>query len=122
MVKKSSKKTSKSTSKKASRKKAKSASKKGTKKKASKSPEKKKAKGEEKFFMSNGETISDLIDLADAFENMADDVFRHHVNSDKNDFAEWVKGVLEEENLAENLSKENDKDRCQIIVLRHIVK
>jgi hypothetical protein len=36
---------------------------------------------------------------------MGDDTFMHHVNSSKNDFSNWIKGVFSLDRLAEKISK-----------------
>ena len=39
------------------------------------------------------------MDLADALRDMSDDLFSHHVNDARNDFANWVHHVFEEPDL-----------------------
>ena len=103
---------------------AKPAVKKSASKKAVKSAPKKalkKAHGEQQFFLADGKVISDLISLADAFDGMMDEVYYHHVCDGRNDFANWVGEILKEEKLAEELMSAGSKDRCQIVVLRHLM-
>ena len=52
---------------------------------------------------------------------MTDDIFKHHVNEMKNDFANWIKDVFKEEKLAKELFKTTDKDKTQIIILKHVI-
>jgi len=40
----------------------------------------------------------------------------------KNDFASWIKDVFREQKLAEELLKTTDKDKTQLIILKHIIK
>ena len=42
-------------------------------------------------------------DLARAVSSMTDDVFRFHVNSQKNDFARWIADVIGDNALAREL-------------------
>lgn len=81
-----------------------------------------KAKGEECFYVTNGLVIDDLLGLVDALDTMTDDVFYHHVNDERNDFANWVKEIMKEAELAEKIMSQNTPDRCQIVILRHFLK
>ena len=81
-----------------------------------------KAKGEHCFFLIDGSTISDLHGLADALDMMSHDVFYYHVDGDRNDFANWVRAILKEAELADKLLEESTPERCQIAVLRHFLK
>lgn len=56
-----------------------------------------------KFILYNGIKLSSLNDLLENLKTMSDDVFVHHVNSERNDFASWVKYVLKLENLSKQL-------------------
>ncbi len=62
-----------------------------------------KADGAKRFFASNGRMFSDLKELHDGLLMMKDDHFRHHVNEEKNDFANWVADVLGEHSLSQSL-------------------
>ena len=55
------------------------------------------------FVLSNGEQLFTLDQLSEAINLIEPDVFRAHVNEQKNDFAAWVEGVFEEHSLAEQL-------------------
>jgi hypothetical protein len=52
------------------------------------------------FYFANGKNAKDLPELADALKEMSADEFAFHVNSGKNDFANWVEGVFEEKELS----------------------
>lgn len=53
------------------------------------------------FKLADGRELRNLVDLAAALEEMADDVFFHHANLEKNDFSSWLKDVFELEGLAD---------------------
>jgi hypothetical protein len=74
------------------------------------------------FFVQDGKVIKNVLELSRQLDNMADDIFRHHVNDMKNDFASWIKNVFKQEKLAKELLKTTDKDKTQIIILKHIIK
>ena len=55
------------------------------------------------FLCSDGNTFRDIKELADSLMVMSDDVFARHVNSEKNDFYNWVRDVIRDEELAQEL-------------------
>ena len=50
------------------------------------------ADGETCFWTNDGRILKDLTELRDALAGMAEEVYKHHVTKDKNDFAEHVHG------------------------------
>ncbi|MBN2453986.1 hypothetical protein JXB11_00410 [Candidatus Woesearchaeota archaeon] len=74
------------------------------------------------FVVCDGRIVKDLKELADALHDMSNDVFSHHVNEFKNDFEKWVGEVMDESELAEELSKVSSQAEAEIAVLRNIVK
>lgn len=82
----------------------------------------KKAGDEYVFFVQDGTKVSDLKELALLLDAMEDHVFFHHVNPDKNDFANWVREVFEESDLADEIQSIMDKMHTQRLVLRYLVK
>lgn len=63
------------------------------------------APAEQCFWVTDGTILSNLVELSDALDVMADDVFSHHVARGKNDFADWVEHVLEDAELATKIRK-----------------
>ncbi len=61
------------------------------------------------FWMCNGEMIARLGDLPGKLKNIDDSIFSQHVNSEKNDFANWIDGVFQNGSLAKKLSKVKTK-------------
>jgi hypothetical protein len=57
------------------------------------------------FWCADGQKIRNLAELITVFKDMSDDTFRHHVTTDKNDFSNWVKYVIGDENLSADLNK-----------------
>jgi len=55
------------------------------------------------FYLSNGLVLKSLEDFKSALFNMADAVFYSHVSSDRNDFANWVRDVLKDSELADRI-------------------
>ena len=77
---------------------------------------------ESSFRLADGRTIKNLAELNESLENMNDDVFNHHVNNERNDFSNWVKEVINDEELATRLLAARDKNTAQIIVLKRIIQ
>lgn len=65
----------------------------------------KKVSEDKVFYLANGQTISSLKELYTSVQQMPADVFFHHVNSDRNDFSNWVRDVMEEKALAAKIAK-----------------
>ena len=80
------------------------------------------AKPRHHFVLRDGRHIRNLLDLADAMDEMTDEIFFHHVNDFKNDFAAWVSEVFEDHDLSERLSKVKTRHRHQIEILKHEIK
>lgn len=64
---------------------------------------------EEYFRLCDGSTLKSLEELKKALSTMPDDTFNYHVNNEKNDFANWISGVFQNENLAEEIRKAKSK-------------
>ena len=58
----------------------------------------------EKFHFPDGSSVHSVDGLRDKIETISYDVFYHHVTNEKNDFAEWVRHVLKDTQLADDLT------------------
>jgi hypothetical protein len=70
------------------------------------------------FRTCNGTVLRNLFELKNWLDGCSDYDFRYHVNNDhhKNDFAIWVREVVQDETLARELDAELDKERyCEKI-------
>ena len=72
-----------------------------------------KSAGEKAFWLSNGQKIDSIKDLYRILDNINDEVFAYHVNSERNDFSTWIKGVFHEKDLAEKISKIQTKKKIK---------
>ncbi|MEK6984737.1 MAG: DUF5752 family protein [Nanoarchaeota archaeon] len=77
---------------------------------------------EHHFVVADGRKLKNVIELADALETMSEEIFSHHANEFKNDFATWVKDVFYDHSLAEDISRAKNKFETQIAVLRRLIK
>ena len=91
-----------------------------TSKKAVKTKLKKKLSEDHYFVLLGGHKIKNVKDLADALEMIDEHHFKHHVNDNKNDFANWIRDVFEEFDLAEKVKTAKNKDHTRLIIYKHI--
>lgn len=82
----------------------------------------KKVYGDECFYMIDGIVLSDLSELSEAFDRMSEDIFNYHVREGNNDFANWVKFVFKEEELAKNIEKQKTPEKCHVVMLKFFLK
>lgn len=83
----------------------------------------KQAPNEQVFVLCTGEQLRDLRELAQALEGMREEVFRHHVNEDKHDFAAWIQHVLDEHALADELRESRKHpEKHGHAIYRHITR
>jgi len=62
------------------------------------------------FKLKSGSVIKNLSDLNLALKKIDDDEFNHHVNEEKNDFANWIRHVFGNEKLADKLQKTDERE------------
>ena len=65
---------------------------------------------QKKFFLCNGEVIGDVHELMEKLKTMDEGVFKHHVNVERNDFANWVRDVFMDKKLARDLARVKTKE------------
>lgn len=74
------------------------------------------------FWSRDGQILQNLSDLSLAIGSMDDEIFLHHVSSEKNDFADWVEHVLQDSLCAEALRKAKKKEQAEKVVQLHLRK
>ncbi|MFH0914448.1 MAG: hypothetical protein V1849_04065 [Chloroflexota bacterium] len=62
------------------------------------------------FWCSDGRTLRNLKELEEALVTMTDDTFAYHSNEQKSDFASWVKDIIGDEQLADELRRAHNRD------------
>lgn len=60
---------------------------------------------EKRFHFRDGSSVGSAEELQHKLEGISYQEFYHHVNTERNDFANWVRYVLKDEELAEHLQK-----------------
>lgn len=79
------------------------------------------SKHKKTFYLENGTTFSNVEGFAKRLLEMSEDVYNHHVTPAKNDFANWLRDSMNEENLAEKIDSGLSKMETELEVLRHLV-
>lgn len=74
------------------------------------------------FYLANNEVIKNLDELYMKVSKATDDVFKHHVSENKNDFINWIKDVVKDKDLIKKLQGINQKNKFVEIVKIHITK
>ncbi len=72
------------------------------------------------FWTTDGKILKNLDELQMAFGTMGEEVFLHHVNQEKNDFADWVEQVLEDRACASALRKSKEPATAKAVVVKHL--
>ena len=78
------------------------------------------ANGAQCFWTNDGKIIANLVELRDTLEHMADEVFEHHVNKSKNDFADWIQYVLGDVELAKKIRAFKKAQTARGAVVAHL--
>ncbi len=72
------------------------------------------------FWLNDGRVLKNLNELYNSFYDMPEEVFRHHVTKDKNDFANWVRDVLKDDLLADYLEKAKTSEEAILAIENRI--
>ena len=72
------------------------------------------------FRCCDGCSIRNLKELQVTLADMADDVFAYHSNPDKSDFSNWVRDIIGDEKLADDLSKAKNRSQALAAVARRV--
>jgi hypothetical protein len=72
------------------------------------------------FVVNNGMMLRTLYELRDAFMNMSEETFYHHVNETKNDFHNWIKDVHQDEHLATDMLKAKNKNEALLYLEKRL--
>jgi len=61
------------------------------------------------FWCHDGSIFTDINELASGLLNMSDEIFAYHCNMEKHDFSNWVRDVVGDEALADELAKATNR-------------
>ncbi|MBN2518101.1 MAG: hypothetical protein JXB14_04605 [Candidatus Altiarchaeota archaeon] len=71
---------------------------------------------EELFFAKDGRVLRNLWELEEFLRNVDDETFAHHVNEERNDFAEWVWEVVQDYELGRMIAETTQKEEMNELV------
>ena len=80
-----------------------------------------KVPAEHVFWCHDGSIFSDSNELAKGLVAMSDETFVYHSNLDKQDFSNWVRDVIGDEQLARDLAKARDRLEAANVVTARLV-
>ena len=72
------------------------------------------------FWCIDGRTFGDLKELAEGLTAMSNETFYHHVTHDRNDFTNWVRDVINDVELANDLAKATCRDEAATYVVARL--
>ncbi len=62
------------------------------------------------FWLCTNDHLRNLDELSGSLQKVSDEVFRYHVNRDKNDFEVWIRDVVNDKELAREISRIKTRD------------
>ncbi|MBI2133559.1 hypothetical protein HYU11_02655 [Candidatus Woesearchaeota archaeon] len=65
------------------------------------------------FWLSDGRVIKNAAELAEAAKCMSDEIFSYHTNPRKNDFADWIRDIVKNEDLAFQVRKAKNRKELE---------
>ncbi len=80
------------------------------------------ASANEQFYLESGKVLKNVKGLADELEKMPANVYSHHVNSERNDFANWIEYVFKDAKLAGKVRKAKSKDSVRIEIYKYLLE
>lgn len=72
------------------------------------------------FWCSNGHILRNMRELAEALNTMTDKTFAYHSNAQKNDFSNWVRDIIRDDELASGLMKASSRTKAAEVVSERI--
>lgn len=67
------------------------------------------------FHFCNGSNVKNIHELITVLRTIGDDVYQYHANIEKNDFSNWIKDVLGDEELASSLKMKDREEAIKIL-------
>ena len=90
--------------------------------KGKKKPEKLLAKVPQEyvFWCHDGDVYADIYDLMEGLKRMSDETFAYHSNQEKHDFSNWIRDIMEDEELADALAAAADRTEAVSCIIARI--
>ena len=66
------------------------------------------------FYLADGSVLKSAYELYKAIDHIDANTFKHHVNPERNDFANWIGDIYRDKKLATSLRKcKTKKSKCR---------
>lgn len=75
---------------------------------------------EKHFWCHDGKLIKNLRELEKALNGMSDETFHYHSGEERKDFSNWIRDVVGDDNLANDLSKAESRIQASKAVAQRI--
>ena len=75
---------------------------------------------DKRFWCHDGKIIKNLRELRKALNDMSDETFHYHLGERRNDFSKWIRDVVGDDKLAEDLSKTRTRMQASQAVAQRI--
>ena len=72
------------------------------------------------FWCHDGSVFADLYELASGLRAMSDETFAYHSNMEKHDFSNWVRDIIGDELLADDLARASNQLEAASYILTRI--
>jgi hypothetical protein len=75
---------------------------------------------DKRFWCQNGKLVKNLGELEKALNDMSDETFHYHSGEERSDFSKWVREVVGDGKLANDLSKAKSRIQASQAVAKRI--
>jgi hypothetical protein len=75
---------------------------------------------DKRFWCHDGKSIKNLRELKKALIDMSDETFHYHSGEERNDFSKWIRDVVGDDKLAEDLSNTRSRIQASQVVAQRI--
>lgn len=72
------------------------------------------------FWCQDGKVVKNLKELEEALNGMGDEIFHYHAGEGRNDFSNWIRDVVGDNKLANDLSKAKSRIQASRAVAQRI--
>jgi|SRR3989344_8332513 len=72
------------------------------------------------FWIHNGSIVRNLYELIHNLESINDETFNYHVDKTKNDFANWIRDIIQDDKLSKDLNKAASRKAALKLVSKRI--
>jgi hypothetical protein len=73
------------------------------------------------FRCQDGHIYGDMKELADGLSVMSDETYTYHSNLEKQDFSNWVRNIIKDEQLANDLARTTSRLQATHVVAARIM-